>query len=269
MDHGDMDHGDMDHGDMDHGDMDHGDMDHGDMDHGDMDHGDMDMSPGGIALAEGGDDRDGLEMDVLHLPLGPVLPHWPAGLVLRCSLQGDVIISAEAEQLDADTPGRHEGPGGLAVRGAAVRLDNAARLLALAGWQDAASRAERLRDAVAADETAAGLRREAEALRRRVARSRLLRWSMRGVRPVPADELAEQRWPQRWSGDVHDRLLATLDRALAMLSGDDDGAQRDEAAVDVTATLPVLVEGLDLATARLVVASLDLDPAGIAEAAHA
>ena len=100
------DQGDMDDGDMDHGDMDHGDMDHGDMDHGDMDHGDMEMSPGGIPLAEGGEDRDGLEMDVLHVPLGPVLPHWPAGLVLRCTLQGDVIVSAEAEQLAPGTTGR-------------------------------------------------------------------------------------------------------------------------------------------------------------------
>ncbi|GMA41922.1 hypothetical protein [Mobilicoccus caccae] len=57
----------------------HGDMDHGDMDHGDMDHGDMEMAPGGIPLAGGAEDRDGLEMDVLEVPLGPVLPHWPPG----------------------------------------------------------------------------------------------------------------------------------------------------------------------------------------------
>ena len=61
---------------------------------------DMDMSPSGIPLAEGGDDRDGLEMDVLHLPLGPVLPHWPAGVVLRCTLQGDVVVAAEASEVD-------------------------------------------------------------------------------------------------------------------------------------------------------------------------
>ena len=97
--HGDMDHGPgdghegMDHGGhegidhggdegMDHGGhqgMDHGGhegMDHGGhegMDHGGheghegMDHGDMETSPGGIPLAEGGEDRDGLEMDVLQV----------------------------------------------------------------------------------------------------------------------------------------------------------------------------------------------------------
>ncbi|MDZ4269109.1 MAG: hypothetical protein U1D00_26060, partial [Mycobacterium sp.] len=73
---------------------DHGDMDHGDMDHGDMDHGDMEMAPSGIPLAEGADDRDGLEMDVLHLGLGPVLAHWPAGMRLRCVLSGDVVTDA-------------------------------------------------------------------------------------------------------------------------------------------------------------------------------
>ena len=45
----------------------------------DTDHGDMQMAPSGIPLAEGGQDRDGLEMDVLHVRLGPVLRHWPAG----------------------------------------------------------------------------------------------------------------------------------------------------------------------------------------------
>ena len=61
-------------------------MDHGGMDH--SGHGDMDMSPCGIPLAQGGEDRNRLEMDVLNVRLGPVLPHWPAGLVLRCALQG-------------------------------------------------------------------------------------------------------------------------------------------------------------------------------------
>ncbi len=75
---------------------------------------DMEMAPSGIPLAEGGEDRDGLEMDVLHLPLGPVLPHWPAGLVLRCALQGDVVVEATAEVLAAadaaDGPDGSDGP---------------------------------------------------------------------------------------------------------------------------------------------------------------
>ncbi len=263
----------QDDGEMDDGEMDHGDMDHGDMDHGDMDHGDMEMAPGGIALAEGGDDRDGLEMDVLHLPLGPVLPQWPAGLVLRCTLHGDVIAGAEAEQLGPGTTTRSdEGPHMRTAPSAAVRLDNAARLLVLAGWQDAATRAERLRDALVTERTGQDLRPELAALRRRVARSRMLRWSLRRIRPVGDDELAEQDWPQWWAGDVHDRLLAMLDRAADALAteGQEPGTQRDDGpALDVPAALPRLVTGLDLATARLVVASLDLDPVGVAEVAHA
>ena len=38
-------------------------------------------------MADRGDDRDGLRLDQLHLPLGPVLPDWPAGLVLRVITQ--------------------------------------------------------------------------------------------------------------------------------------------------------------------------------------
>ncbi len=65
------------------------------MDHGDMDHGDMEMAPGGIALAEGDEDRDGLEMDVLVHPLGPLLDRWPGGLELRTRLHGDVVAQVE------------------------------------------------------------------------------------------------------------------------------------------------------------------------------
>jgi hypothetical protein len=59
---------------------------------------------------------------------------------------------------------------------------------------------------------------------------------------------------------------------VSALSGDGehDGTQPAEGqAPDLSAALPELVTGLDLATARLVVASLDLDPAGVPEAARA
>ncbi|WP_435198085.1 hypothetical protein [Janibacter sp. GS2] len=236
-----------------------------DLDHGEMDHGDMDMAPGGIALAEGGEDRDGLEMDVLHLPLGPILAHWPAGLVLRCSLQGDVIVDAEARWVRGGVPGE-DALG--AAPGAAIRVDNVAALLTLAGWPDAAVRARRLRDDLLRAEDPHELRAELGALHRRVARSRLLRWSLRRIRPIGAEELAERAWPHAWAGDVHDRLLTMLERAAASLRaapGDPD----DAAGGDAAAALPHLVSGLDLATARLVVASLDLDPLGTAEVQRA
>ena len=67
-------------------------------DMGDMDMGGMEM-PGGLPMADRGADRDGLTLDQLHVPLGPVLPDWPAGLVVHLTLQGDVVQHAEAQAL--------------------------------------------------------------------------------------------------------------------------------------------------------------------------
>src|SRR5690625_1595772 len=109
------------------------------------DHSGMDMAPEGIPLAQGGPDRDGLEMDVLHLPLGPVLPFWPAGLVLHCSLQGDVVVDAVTDVVAGDNHwgGAHGSQPGLSP---AVRSDRVMALLALAGASDLAARAGRVRD---------------------------------------------------------------------------------------------------------------------------
>ncbi|RJK97595.1 hypothetical protein [Vallicoccus soli] len=227
---------------------------HGD----DGDMSDMGMAPAGVPLAGGDEDRDGLEMDVLQVPLGPVLPAWPAGLVLRCALHGDVVASAEVEVLAGSGPG-----GGSAASRAA---DGAARLLALAGWDDAAAAARRARDALLdGDDARAG--HVLEGLRRRVARSRALRWQLRGLGRLDGAALAEHGLPGRLGGDVHDRLLALLDAAAGdpryTGEGDpDSAAAADAAAADaaVVAALPALVAGLDLAAARLVVASLDPEP---------
>ncbi len=223
--------------------------DHGDGDHGDMDDGDMEMAPGGIPLAEGGEDRDGLEMDVLTVRLGPLLPHWPAGLVLHCSLQGDVVTEARAEVLDESPPA----PTGPADR--ARSIDSLVSLLALAGWDDAAAQARRLRDAALrpdGDTPAAVAEASAAHLRRRVRRSWLLRWSLRGVRPVADDEAAARGLPADAAGDTYDRLLRLLDRATGQETASDDGR------AFTTGQLADLATGLDLATARLVVASLDV-----------
>ncbi|WP_278255428.1 hypothetical protein [Nocardioides convexus] len=217
------------------------------MDHGDMDHGDMDMSPGGIPLAEGGEDRDGLEMDVLNVRLGPVLAHWPGGLVLRCALQGDVITEAEAVLLDnalhVEVP--HGGAPSVVT---ARRADNLVDLLALSGWDDAAAQARLIRDQLLEDGEEAAVSVAVARLVRRVRRSRVLRWSLRGIRPLTEADLRRRGLPASLVGDTYDRLLWMLDSV--------------ETAVDGTSVavhhLPELIAGLDLATARLVVASLDL-----------
>ncbi len=62
------------------------------------DHTDMERDmPGGVPMADRGADRDGLALDQLHVPIGPLLPDWPAGLVVRTVLQGDVIQEARIE----------------------------------------------------------------------------------------------------------------------------------------------------------------------------
>ncbi|GAA2513910.1 hypothetical protein GCM10009859_12180 [Kocuria salsicia] len=266
MDHGEMDHGEMDHGGhggMDHsghGGMDHGGMDHGEMDHGGhggMDHsghGGMDMAPGGIALAGGGEDRDGLEMDVLHLPLGPVLPFWPAGLVLRCSLQGDVVVDAEASVVDGAGAG---GPGPGPAPAAVVWCDQVMALLALAGVEDAAACARRARDALLHGDRGAA-RAAAERLHRTIRRSRLLRWSLRGVLPLDPSALEHHGLPRHCLGDAHDRLLSRVERIRAEAGGAVPVPVEDGAVP--WAVLPELVTGLELASVRLAVASLGLDP---------
>lgn len=231
----------------DHGSMDHGGdegHDHEPMDHGA--HGGMEMTPGGIALAQGGEDRDGLEMDVLNVRLGPVLPHWPAGLVLRCALQGDVIKEAQAESLDAETQQRAAEPATEAAR----TLDNVVSLLALAGWADAAAEARRVRDAMLESGRQDATMVRLDRLRRKVTRSRVLRWSLRGARPLDTGSLERHDLPSHLAGDSHTRLLGMLDRA-----GDDS---RSVAAAFPVDKIPRLVAGLDVAAARLVVASLDV-----------
>jgi len=219
------------------------------MDHSGMDHGGMVMSPSGIALAEGSDDRDGLEMDVLHVPLGPVLPYWPGGLVVRCALHGDVVAEASAEVLDC------EGRGNDALEDeVAHRVDTIASFLALAGWEDAAAEARSIRDALLENSPDATTEQRLTRLEGRVRRSRLLRWSLRAIRPLDEDDLRRQDLPTGWRGDTHDRLIRMLADAVAALHGKDTTIAPDASPEQIAQQ----VVGLDLATARLVVASLDI-----------
>lgn len=190
--------------------------------------------PGGIPMADRADDRDGLKLDQLHLPLGPVLPLWPAGLVVHTRLQGDVIQSATVEVLAADRDSFWD-----TTRHTARHLDSSARLLDLAGWPDAAAHARRLRDD-ALDGTHSPT--QVQAWAKRIRRSRTLRWLLAGVGTTPLH------------GDALTRLHRWLDAA-------ENTPEPDRTQWTVVA-LPTLLDGIELGTARLVVASLDLDLTG-------
>ncbi|MFB4290329.1 hypothetical protein ACBI99_21985 [Nonomuraea sp. ATR24] len=296
-------------------------------------------SPGGLAMAERGPDRDGLTLDRLHVPLGPVLPDWPAGLVIETTMQGDVIQEAEA-RFDGPADGERfwDAPwlaaaAGLPVtRGeaeahrAAAHLDSLGRLLAVAGWPAAAAEARLLRDHLVtralhlpptgppqapghpltvegnpphAGQAAGG---EGRPLRpgylaagegfpgrregvgggpggegwvvgrfarfaRRVRRSWVLRWMLRGVGRADGAALG-LRGPAACDGDVLARMeawLGAVEGALGLL-GDrsplaDDVGPRGPVGEGgrLLEVLPPLLAGCELAQARLVVAGFDPD----------
>ncbi len=245
----------MDHEGMNHGGKDDGggdsqmNMDHGGMSHGGMDHGGMDMPmPGGIGLAGEGKDRDGLDLDVLKVPLGPFLPFWPAGLVLHCELQGDIVFAARAEYaFDPSTETHVGGPLGT-ERGALVRQsDLASRLLQLAGAAREAAKVRGVRDAALDGGALDECRRSLAAIGAQLRRDWLLRRTLQGVGRIPQGrESGELGGTDAW-----DRLLAMLDTRVAGTAS---------AGAHPVGVLSDLVRGLELSVVRLVVASLDLSP---------
>lgn len=246
---------------------DHGQMRHSG--HGGMDHGGMDMAPAGIALATGGEDRDGLEMDVLHVRLGPVLAHWPAGLVVRCALQGDVIADAQAWIVDAGHGGRGRQ---LSPRESAARqADHVADLLALSGWPRAATSAGGLRDLLLTEPDTGSAAALLQTLRSMLRRSAVLRWSLRGLAPLTADALEHLQLPAALEGDTYDRLMSRVRVIGDVVSNPLTQPALHVAEAIAVEALPAIIGGLDLAAARLVIAGLGVDttPAGEATGQHA
>ncbi|WP_203186065.1 hypothetical protein [Streptomyces pratensis] len=254
-------------------------------------HGGIEM-PGGLPMAGQGEDRDGLTLDRLHVPLGPLLSDWPAGLTLRLVLQGDVVQAADLDEepLFASRPvesfwvqpwlrsaaGEAVGSGEAVRRRAAARLDSLGRLLMVAGWPAEAMKAHRLRDDLLDGAPAAALASRLERLARRVGRSRTLFWLTRGLGVVTArdaraagvsgpaaradgDVAARYR---RWLTDIrHD--VARLDDSSALDPAEESPRGRWDArqppSAALVALLPHLLDGTELAAARLIVASLDPD----------
>ncbi|MFD0776765.1 hypothetical protein ACFQZ2_22765, partial [Streptomonospora algeriensis] len=97
---------------------------------------------GGLVMADRGDDRDGLRLDRLHIAIGPAQADWPAGLVLKLTVQGEAVQQAEvavqmppAEDVSAYwdyvAQEAHD-PAALRFR-AAASADSLQRFLAVAG----------------------------------------------------------------------------------------------------------------------------------------
>jgi hypothetical protein len=290
------------------------------MGHGGHGMGGMEM-PAGMPMAGRGEDRDGLRLDQLHVPLGPVLPDWPAGLVVHLTLQGDVVQHAEAEILGAGgggpfwaEPWRRAAAGEPVIAGEAARrcaaahLDSLGRFLAVAGWDDAAAAARRLRGEALAGVPAARLRPDVHRFARRVGRSRTLRWLTNGLGVLSARDAAAAgvRGPalraagdpgggdvtdryRRWCAELADAAASVDDRSPLRAPGPEPPRGRVEPArgpvgsargpldppgdpldaagspsAGLLAVLPGLLEGAELAAARLIVASLDPDPDEIA-----
>jgi hypothetical protein len=241
--------------------------------HGGHQHGGGMEMPGGLPMADVGPDRDGLMLDRLRVPLGPVLPDWPAGLVVEVVLQGDVVQDASARILD---PPAHDHPAppsfwsdpdsaaDHARRRAARHLDALARLLGTAGWADPAAKARHLRDELLAGAPAESLRPRTEAMVGQVRRSRMLRRMLRGV--------------GAGAGDVTALLATRLAALQAALDAVEDPAHAADDDTGSTATptldeLAALLVGAELAAARLIVAAVDPDTdritvAGAGQAPH-
>ncbi|WP_329519838.1 hypothetical protein [Spirillospora sp. NBC_01491] len=252
--------------------MDH-DMDHGtghDREHGGHEH-HMMMRPGGLAMAEQEDDRDGLRLDVLHVPFGPVLRAWPAGLRIDTALQGDVVQLAEVTAVDTTGDAPYWDGAGVRRR-VAGRLDSAGRLLYVAGWDGAASRAALLRDGVLDGASGDVLGPRFAVFARRVGRSRTLRWMTGGIGRIAPEAAERHGLAARHGGDVAVRLDGWLSEIAAGLPRLDEPASDrlelggESGAAGPLAVLPGLLEGEGLAAARLIVASLDPDLAGLGRA---
>lgn len=217
------------------------------------------------------DDPDGLTLDVLHVPLGPVLPFWQPGLRLHVQLRGDVIGQAHAETLGVD--GKTGSFWDTAPAGARA-LDASARVFGVAGWHTAHVRCLALRDRLLEPARndggggASGDRMSGE-LRRLARAARLLEPELRGLAAVPdAGDAAERfrGWLAVASAAAPVQAIAGKAAARTTPAGATPDPVGSARAFDL---LPELLTGVELGAARLAVASLDIDVAEVGSRAAA
>ncbi|MGP4048200.1 hypothetical protein [Streptomyces sp. 2A115] len=253
----------------------------------------------GLPMADRADDRDGLRLDRLHVPLGPALADWPAGLILRMALQGDVVQEVTVETVAVlpsprphswdfrafwDEPwlrtaaGERVSKGDAARRLCAAHLDSLGRFFAVAGWADMAARTRYVRDRALAGVDAAELTSLVRPLIRRAGRSWALRRLTTGLGVLRTERALHSgvTGPALVAdGDAHSRMLVWLDAVGRSAAACDDTEALDGAEVigprgrvdgpvppsrALLDVLPGLLEGAEFACARITVASLDPDP---------
>ncbi|MEO6881609.1 MAG: hypothetical protein ABI181_11790 [Mycobacteriaceae bacterium] len=190
---------------------------------------DQEMAPGGLGMAERGADRDGLSLDQLHPVWGPVLAHWPAGLRVELTMQGDVVQQATVHLVDEPAEAERVEPRARAA-------DDLAQVLAVLGWEHASVRAARVRD-----ELLGGREELVAGLVARVRRSRGVRVLTQGVGVLDG-------------ADAHTRVLGLLDELAGLEAPAAASRERSLHA------LPGMLAGIEVADARTVVASLPLAP---------
>ncbi|MFI6436903.1 hypothetical protein [Streptomyces sp. NPDC050759] len=246
----------------------------------------------GLPMAERADDRDELRLDQLHVPIGPGLTDWPTGLILRLTLQGDVVQDVEVDHLPVppghrpsfwNEPWLRAAQGEEVTRGSAARrrcaahLDSAGRLFAVIGLDDVAGRCRRLRDELLSGAPREGIGGELRKVLRRVEQSATLRWSISGLGQLPSSRAGEAgvTGPALAAdGDAYDRLriwTQEIERGLEVLDEErpltpdeltgprgrlDGPLPPSQALLDI---LPELLTGAEFACARIIVASLDPD----------
>lgn len=245
-----------------------GDHDMGGQGHHGHDMGGMEM-PGGLMMADRVDDRDGLKLDVLHVPFGPVLAFWPAGLVVETTLAGEVVVEADwwvldaegvvASPTDLDAPARH--------------LDAVATLLMLAGADGLVALARGARDRVlrgwgatdlARPEDVRAVSATVDALARSAQRTLGLQRVLSRIGVMSALDADAAGLPPGYVGSAWDRLMRRLAAVMQQLGGPAGAGRSDDAfrSTDVRSLLEVttrLMIGVAVDEARLLVASLAPD----------
>lgn len=157
-------------------------------------------NPGGLAMAERAEDRDGLKLDALQIPFDFGLRGWPTLVRVVLHLQGDIVQKACAEPADGRGRGSWwDRPWRTALAGeriaiaqaermrAGAHLDSLARLLDVAGHGDAAIGARGLRDRCLGREDAGSLRADLASLSRAIRRGGVIERATAGTGLLTAE----------------------------------------------------------------------------------